>query len=297
MGHTREVLLASSKGAKLHPLNDEESKALKGLLLEMYQDIIRFCDEHHIVIMLGGGSVLGSVRHNGFIPWDDDLDLMMSRADYIKFAESFEKYMGDKYELFIPDGKHKITNLFMKISRKGTLEEDIFTAGSPVKTGVSIDVFPMEYAPKNVVVRRIKGLFSNVFAYTAVSVYMFQNRSEEMKLAYSGTWKARTNYNIRLCLGALCSFRSYEKWYLSFDRFVQTKEDSGIYTIPTGRRHYDGEVQPTEVFFPPREAEFEGQKAYVPRQVELYLERLYGNYMELPPEEEREKHFYTKIQF
>lgn len=297
MGYTREVLLASSKEAKLHQLGEEESKALKELLIEMYIDVINFCEENNICIMLGGGSVLGSVRHKGFIPWDDDLDLMMARADYMKFAQLFEKSMGDKYELFVPDGNHRITNLFMKISRKGTIEEDIFTAGSSVKTGVSIDVFPMENVPKSIVLRKIKGFISNVFAYTAVSVYMFQNRNEHMKVAYSGTRAGKRNYSIRIVLGALFSFRSYEKWYVSFDRFVQSKPGSGFCTIPTGRMHYHGELQSLEFFFPPRETTFEGVKAYVPREVEAYLECLYGNYMELPSEEQREKHFYTKIQF
>ena len=105
------------------------------------------------------------------------------------------------------------------------------------------------------------------------------------------------NYRVRNLLGALFSFRSYEKWYLSFDKFVQTKKEGSYCTIPTGRKHYDGELQLREVFFQPEEAVFEGMKAYVPRQKEVYLTGLYGDYMKMPPVENREKHFYTRIEF
>lgn len=297
MGNTRKVLLSASKGAGLCQLSDEESQRLKENLLEMYKDILEFCEKHQICFMLGGGSVLGCVRHAGFIPWDDDLDLMMDRENYDKFTQTFEKSMGDKYELFVPDGKHKITHLFMKVSRKGTIEEDIYTAGSTAKTGIAIDIFPMEHVPRNLILRVVKGFLSNVFAYTAVSIYMFQNRNQYMKEAYQGTIKGRINYYIRMVLGALFSFRSYEKWYQDFDKFAQTKKDSGLCTIPTGRNHYNGEIQHNSVFFPPKVAEFEGIKAYIPREVDVYLKDLFGNYMDIPPVEQREKHFYTRIEF
>ena len=297
MGNTRKVLLSSSKDAGLIQLDEEQSIKLKSLLLEMYKDIFEFCEKNKICVMLGGGSVLGSVRHGGFIPWDDDMDLNMSRKDYDYFAREFEKSMGDKYELFVPDGKHKISHLFMKVSRKGTIQEDIYTAGCSVKTGIAIDVFPIENVPEQAVIRKIKGLVSNIFAYTAVSVYMFQNSSIYLKDAYKGTWKGRMNYNLRKILGAMFSFRSYEKWYLDFDKFAQTKEEGTFCTVPTGRKHYDGELQNREVFFPIKETLFEGVKAYIPGQAEKYLMTLYGNYMKFPPEDKREKHFYTRIEF
>jgi lipopolysaccharide cholinephosphotransferase len=186
IANTRSVLLSSSKHAGLYRLNDEESKRLQGILLEMYTDILAFCEKKGLCLLLGGGSILGSVRHGGFIPWDDDLDLMMPREDYDVFAQTFEKSMGDKYELFIPDGKHQVTNLFMKVSKKGTIEEDICTIGNAITPGIVIDIFPMEYTPENSLVRKIKGVCSDVFAYTVISVYMFQSRNEYMKAAYCG---------------------------------------------------------------------------------------------------------------
>lgn len=297
IGDTRSVLLSSSKHAGLYQLNDEESKQLQGILLEMYTDILAFCEKNNLCLLLGGGSILGSIRHGGFIPWDDDLDLMMPRESYDRFAQSFEKSMGHKYEIFVPDGKHQVTNLFMKVSKKGTIEEDICTIGTEITPGIVIDIFPMEYVPENPWIRKLKGVFADIFAYTVISVYMFQSRNEYMKAAYCGNLKGRINYTARMCLGKLFSFRKYEKWYQDFDAFAQTKKKGTYCTIPTGRKHYIGEIQKCEVFFPPKKSVFEGVNAYVPRLVDVYLKNLYGDYMTLPPEEKREKHFYTKIEF
>lgn len=297
MGNTRKVLLSSVKKSSLFQLSDEQSKKLKKVLLEIYEDIFRFCEENQIKIMLGGGSVLGCIRHGGFIPWDDDMDLMMCRNDYNKFVNSFEMTMGDKYELFVPDGKHKVSHLFLKVSRKGTLEEDIYTAGCDVKTGIAIDVFPIENAPKNFLFKKMKTFISNAFAYMAVSVYMYQNKNKYMKNAYWQSMKGKVNYIFRMLLGAFFSFRDYKDWYVAFDKFVQDSKESEVLTIPTGRKHYGGEMQRKEVFYPPKSAKFEGLSAYVPNQAEIYLESLYGDYMKLPSEEQREKHFYTKIEF
>ena len=297
MKNTRKLLLSSDENKELYQLDEKESQRLKDVLLGIYIDIYNYCEENCICLMLGGGSVLGSVRHGGFIPWDDDMDLMMNRADYDRFAQNFEKSMGDKYELFVPDGKHRVSHLFMKVSLKGTTLEDIYTAGSSVKTGVAIDIFPIENVPENKIQQKVKGFLSNVFAYTAVSVYMFQNKNPYMESAYKKTWKSKLNYIIRRILGALFSFRRYEKWYMLFDKFVQVKKEGTFCTIPTGRNHYDGELQKKDVFFPPEQAAFENVKACIPRQVDIYLKGLFGDYMQIPPIEKREKHFYTKIEF
>mgnify|MGYP000934529859 FL=1 len=71
----------------------------------MYSDILRVCEKYNIRVMLGGGSALGAVRHGGFIPWDDDLDLIMPREDYNKFISVFDKELSDLYEITSPNSK------------------------------------------------------------------------------------------------------------------------------------------------------------------------------------------------
>ena len=78
----------------LRELTEEESKAL-----DMYVDIARLCEQHQLTVMLCGGSCLGAIRHKGFIPWDDDLDLLMPRHDYEQLIRLLEQgALGKNYE-------------------------------------------------------------------------------------------------------------------------------------------------------------------------------------------------------
>ena len=96
-------------------------------------------------------------------------------------------------------------------------------------------------------------------------------------------------------LGKLLSFKHYAWWYRRYDHFIQFHKNSDLCTIPTGRKHYLGEVQKKSVFYPCKKYDFEGHKLWGPADADKYLRTLYGDYMKLPPNKKRETHFYTKI--
>lgn len=289
---TSQLLLKSG----MHRLSQEEVCKLKMIVLDMYKDILDYCTENHICFMLGGGSALGAVRHKGFIPWDDDMDINMPREDYNRFVEGFEKKYGDKYELYVPDGIHKVICLFTKVCLKGTILDDYVTAGMKHHMGVNIDVFPMEYVPDHALIRKVKGITSDILSFCAVSTCLYQNRNKYMDEVYSSSSRAKAQYRFRRLIGMILSPIGYEKLYVMFDKFVQHRKKTKYVTFPTGRAHYAGELHESASMLPPCKCTFEGYKAFIPRDYRKYLRALYGkDYMQLPPEEKREHHFVVRM--
>ena len=110
------------KTSILRLLTEGECALLKRTLFQMHNDIIALCDKYGITIMLGGGSCLGAIRHKGYIPWDDDLDLMMPREDYEKLIKLYEEgKINEKYLFEYPQKDRDVKNIFLKIYLKGTI--------------------------------------------------------------------------------------------------------------------------------------------------------------------------------
>jgi lipopolysaccharide cholinephosphotransferase len=108
--------------------------------------------------------------------------------------------------------------------------------------------------------------------------------------------KTKLFYYSRYFAGMIFSIFSHKYLVDKFDKFVSNMKDNKYCTIPTGRKHYYGETLPQRVFFPVSKAMFEGVEINIPNDVHAYLKNLYGdNYMHLPPEEKRERHFYVEF--
>ena len=166
----------------MHELTPEELKALQACFLEIIKDIDRVCQEHGLCYMAAGGTALGSVRHKGFIPWDDDVDILMPREDLNRFVELFEECMGDKYELTTPNSdKYQLESMISAVYKKNTLKAAFLDYNTPFPKGVHIDIFAIESVPRNPIVRGIKGVTAMGLQYIAVSTLFYHYRSPEKK--------------------------------------------------------------------------------------------------------------------
>lgn len=285
------------KSSMLRQLNEEESRMLKSTLLEMYKDLNMLCQNHNLKLILVGGSALGCIRHSGFIPWDDDLDVALSRNDYKKLINAIENgELNSKYEFTYPSEKKDSKNQFLKIYLKNSVNTEIMDLYSPFPKGVFIDVFPIDFACPPGIKNKTKSFISHLLTIITSGVLITEYPSPEYKQFISQSKEGKNRYRLMKFIGSVCSFISHKNWINFFDKFVQGNSNSGYVTIPAGRKGYSGETVKYDVMFPAKEGIFEGMKVHIPANSHKYLENLYGDYMTLPAPDKRERHHIVEFE-
>lgn len=272
-------------------VSGERLGALQRVLAMMLRDVDRVCRENKIEYTLGGGACLGAVRHKGFIPWDDDVDINMTREGYRRFAEVFPEALGDRYWLHDCERTPGYDLAFPRVRLKGTVVRSRDDLGSD-ECGAYIDIFLIENAPSGKVGRAVHGLGSMVLGL-AYSCRRFAARADEYLALAGGNAEARSVFKKKIAIGRLLSFKSAVGWTQVWDCWNARcrDEDSDYVAIPVGRRHYFGETYPRDSYFPVSYGEFEGMEAPLPANSDSYMRALYGSdYMTPPDVPDREKH-------
>lgn len=287
----------SHKTHYLRELSSDESKALKNAILDIYKDVVKLCDKYNLTYMMSGGTCLGAVRHHGFIPWDDDLDIMMPRKDYdILISLLEEGELGPKYEYTYPNAKTDANTIFLKIFRKNSKDIEIHNVNTPFPKGIYIDVFALDTVPKTKFAQKIKGFVANGIQFIAISTLYTQYPSEKLKEYMMLDKNLKKRYYIKKVLGSIFGIIPHAKWIYWYDRFVANSNEGQQWGIPTGRKYYNGEIFDQKVYIPVTKGKFEGIDVNLPNNTDLYLRNLYRNYMELPPIEKRERHFICEFE-
>jgi len=294
----KSLLNSLSNDPSLRELTNEEIIKLRSVFLESLQDLMDCCEKNNLTVMLIGGSVIGAVRHKGFIPWDDDLDVAMTRADFEQLKIIFEKELGDKYILSSPNYKNNACNRFPMMLVKDTLFVEAGNSPEDESSKIKIDIFIIENIPENSLIRRVKGLYCSALMAMGSYEETYEKQNEVFKDYMCKTTEGKRAYKRRIFLGRLFSFHNFQKWMNKIDRACQYSKDTGLMGIPSGRGHYFGEIRPKVTFIPTMKGEFENRLVDLPGNPGDYLKNLYGDdYMTLPPVEKRERHFILDIKF
>ena len=278
-------------------ISSEESSKLKELLLDSYMKIQDVCNKYNLSVMLVGGSLLGAVRHKGFIPWDDDFDIAMPREDFKKFVDIFDKELGNDFVLDSPNTGIKASNRFPKILIKNTRLVELGMEPDDPRACIKIDLFIIENVPENRIIRTIHGIICSAAMFAAGHVDTYENDGERARAFFEKTAEGKKFYEKRVKIGRALGIIPGYKWFDIVDSVCQYRRKTKYMGIPTGRKHYFGEILPTNAFLPVSKGPFEGKEVNLPGDPDMYLTNLFGNYMEIPEEKDREKHMIYLIDF
>lgn len=271
----------------------DDLRALQLVLFEMMQDIHDVCQRNGIGYMLFSGSCLGAYRHGGFIPWDDDLDIAMTREDYVKFREVFERELGKDYVLHTPEDTQNYGLAFPRIRKRGTILKSRDDLKSEEECGVYIDLFIWESVPDNPILRGLHG-FGSLAIGLLYSCRRFAWFGDTYLKLTEGDSQAGRVFRAKIVLGNIVSFASLDGWTRAWYKFnsLCKNASSRCLTIPAARKKYFGETVPRETLLPFAGIEFEGITLMGPNDAPAYLKNALGkDYMTPPPPEKREKHF------
>ena len=288
---------AARNSSVLKELSLEESASLKQCILGIYQEVATLCDNCGLTYMLAGGSCLGAVRHHGFIPWDDDLDMLMPRPDYEKLIEKLDGgALGEYYSHTCPRGRSDSPSMFLKVYRKDTVLMGLGGEVSPYPQNVFIDIFPLDGYSSSSIVRKIKGFLANTLRVCANMVYESRPMTDEQKEFYSSNKELNRLVRQRRLIGKILSIVPHRTWVNGFDSLVRNTDMTGLVGIPTGRKLYNGEVFPGSNYVETVKAEFEGIQVNIPSGWDIYLSNLYGSkYMDPPSEDLKERHLFKEL--
>lgn len=279
-----------SKAFSEYRFTNEELELLHDTLFGILMDIKQVCDVHNITFILAGGTMLGAIRHQGFIPWDDDLDILMLRSEYEKFRDVFISATGNKYDLVEPlDDQY--TNKKPKVLLKDSVFTEVNYAGLQERyRKVFIDIFIIEDVPASAIARKVIGkiydfaFFASGFAadYKYPSPIILEKAKKFDELDEYYRFRRRIGHIFNVFFG----MRFYI-WLTT--KLGHCNKETGWAAVPASFG-YNREVFPKEVFTNLTKASFNGVLFNIPVQYDSYLKNLYRDYMKLPPEQDREVH-------
>lgn len=257
-------------------MNINDLHKLQQVQLTILKDVVKFCDEHGIQYYLMYGTLLGAIRHNGIIPWDNDIDICMDRENYEKLWTLSDKLPSDLQLLLVGSGDEKKEYGLSRVHKKDTL---IYSPahGKDGAFPIHIDVFVMDYAKKR----------SGINEKLAFGLCKFLEIGKLSK--YEKSWlyeRFSDNFMkksfVRFSDIVRILFKESTAEHF-INRIMASKEKTDEYIVLTALK----DKFPVQYFADGEKAMYNGELMTVPKEWDTILKRIYGDYMTPPPENER----------
>lgn len=265
-------------------------KEIQSVSLEILKDVHCFCENNDIKYTLAYGTLIGAIRHHGFIPWDNDIDICMPRPDYEKFIQT---YKSNSYELaYLDSPKYDCLATYARVFDKRTVAINFNWIKEPV--GVWIDIFPLDGVPDDLLeFKTMYNQYAKIWRKLILKKIQFCRFSDKKNIL------DKLKLFLRKCrrlngLGGHHSYRVYNRIIQKIP-FGQTKHCSQMTVMDNG----PVEHIPISIFSEMIRLDFEDTTFFAVKDYDTLLKLVYNNYMELPPENQRIAHqdyikFYRK---
>lgn len=243
------------------------------------EEVVRICENHKLKYYLIGGTLLGAVRHKGFIPWDDDLDIAMPREDFEKFTEIYYRELRKPYSLSWFSTEKNYNHIFAKVYNYRTSFIERTSKSTISSRGIFIDIFPIDisrgYSCNVIIRKKIVNQLNRL-----ISQKYYENEFKGMKKIFLHYIKASTLNDIAIKI--IKSFTKDGRYYSNYGSQYSIKRQTHLIN-----NFGEGTMLP-----------FEGKKYRCPTKYTTVLTSIYGpDYMQLPPLNKRRTHYPVRVVF
>ena len=252
---------------------------LQAKCLEMAEYFVQFCKENDLLCYLCGGGAIGTLRHKGFIPWDDDLDFFMLRKDYEKLAQLWPQKADSRYQLSKSNENYIDRNLFITIRDTQTTCIKPYQQDLDIPHGLALDVLPLDYYPANGLSRK-----KQVIAALVYSLFCAQTIPEK----HGGIMKWGSQALLALVPSKKLRYKIWKKAEAEMTKYTKEESD-GITELCSGpfymKKKYSISSFEDVLWLP-----FEETELPIPVGYDAYLKTAFGDYMTPPPVEKQVAH-------
>lgn len=252
---------------------------LQAKCLEMAEYFVQFCKENDLLCYLCGGGAIGTLRHKGFIPWDDDLDFFMPRKDYEILAQLWPQKADSRYQLSKSNENYIDRNLFITIRDTQTTCIKPYQQDLDIPHGLALDVLPLDYYPANGLSRK-----KQVIAALVYSLFCAQTIPEK----HGGIMKWGSQALLALVPSKKLRYKIWKKAEAEMTKY--TKEESDGITELCSGPYYMKKKYPISSFEDALWLPFEETELPIPIGYDEYLKTAFGDYMTPPPVEKQVAH-------